>query len=296
MSEFVDPICTRHSSSEIDSIPSYMSYLIDPPDPHPEFYRARNAAGIAIQEQFNRLGGRLEEARDYKWVKPELSWPSFDHFTFGYRNQVFAVLVGIVRNGTVCLTSQEIDRCLAACTEHNIVPCLFLVDEATLQPVAEKWNLVHLETRRKIVPEEIATDLQVEMSEWEIRNFCIQIVRRHIEEQGGKIDSFCDLLGIDPQIWFEEVNGQRAWVIVRHYPQINGSENSEWIGFERSNPNLSTFDGYHAAVSMASNAAALYGRDGKLIPLSQRFTGSAPLYRGDEFYIKFEGLQRIYVC
>ena len=38
-----------------------------------------------------------------------------------------------------------------------------------------------------------------------------------------------------------------------------------------------------------------YDLEGKLIPLSQRFTGDAPLYRGDAFHIKFEGIKRIYV-
>ena len=251
---------------------------------------------MAIQAQFNRLKGKLDLAHDYKWVKPELSWPSFDHLTFGYRNQIFSVLVASVRNGKVSLRSEEISRCLAACEENNLVPCLFLVDEVTMRPTAAGWNLVHLESRNPISPDEMGSDLQVEMSDWELRNFSIQVVRSHIEDQGGKIDSFCDVLGIDPQIWFVDGKGQRAWAIVRHYPQITGDEKSEWTGYERSNPRLSAFDGYHAAISIASNAAFLNAKDGKSIPLSERFTGKAPLYRGDQFYIKFEGLERIYVC
>jgi hypothetical protein len=38
----------------------------------------------------------------------------------------------------------------------------------------------------------------------------------------------------------------------------------------------------------------LHDEEGNIIPLSERFSGAAPLFRGDGFYIKFEGLQRIY--
>jgi beta-xylosidase len=137
---------------------------------------------------------------------------------------------------------------------------------------------------------------QIEMSEWELRNFAIQIVRNSITEGGAsEIISFTDVLGVDPQIWFEDDQGNRAWVIVRHCPQMTGNEWKEHAGLEKSNPQLRPYDGYFAAVSLASSAPVLLDLEGKLIPLSERFTGQAPLYRCDSFHIKFNGLKRIHV-
>jgi len=39
----------------------------------------------------------------------------------------------------------------------------------------------------------------------------------------------------------------------------------------------------------------LHDLDGSIIPLSERFTGKAPLYRGDGFHIRYEGLKRIHI-
>ena len=272
-----------------------MSYNIDPNRPSELFLKARQLAGNTLQMLFQQERGKVDEAHDYKWIKAELTWPSFDHLTFSYRNQVFSVLVGATGPGELNLTKRDIDRCLEACAANNLIPCLFLIDERAMRPNSGGWNLLHLATRQPIIPEEVTSDTPEEMSDWELRNFCIQVVRNHIEEKGNAVESFCDVVGIDPQVWFQDKDGNRSWVIVRHYAQITGNEKSSWIGFEQSNSQLVPFDGYLAAVSIASSAPALRGKDGELIPLSQRFAGNAPRYRGDGFYVRFDGLQRIFV-
>lgn len=272
-----------------------MSHQIDSNEPSEQFLRARHVAGQALQQQFAREGGKVEPPIDYRWVKAELTWPSFDHLTFGYGNQIFSVLVDLTEAGRSGLTHKEINRCVEACEANHLIPCAFQIDARSTKPISAGWNLTHLVTHKSVVPSEWTNTDKIEMSEWELRNFCIQIVRNHIEEIGGEVMSFCDVPAIDPQIWFKDKSGNRAWVVVRHFPQITGDEKSAWIGFEKTNPQLSGFDGYLAAVSIASGEPILLSREGTIIPLSQRFNGDAPLYRGDKFYIKFEGLQRIFV-
>jgi hypothetical protein len=163
-----------------------------------------------------------------------------------------------------------------------------------LRPTSEGWNLTHFTTGARIIPDEIANEINIPMSEWELRNFAVQVVRNHIEqERKGNILSFCDVLQIDPQIWFEDINGNRCWVVVRNLKNENDA--SHWIGLEKSNPQLKPYDGFFAGVSLASSAPILCDTDGNLISLSERFSGKAPLYRGDQFYVKFDGLQRIHV-
>jgi len=273
-----------------------MSYQIDHSGPSPQFLNARNVAGVTLQEQFKRLGGKLDSRYDFRWVKTELTWPSFDHLTFAYGNQVFSVLVDAVEGGHPSISRQAMDRFLEATQENNLVPCIFPVNTETMLPTSAGWNLFDAVELTPLDPESFDTGGQVVMSEWELRNFAIQIVRDSITRDGSsKILSFTDVLGVDPQVWFQDANADRAWVIVRHCPQITGNEWEPYAGLEKSHPQLQSYDGYFAAVSLASSAPFLHDLDGNLVPLSERFTGKAPLYRGDGFHIKFDGLRRIYV-
>ncbi len=273
-----------------------MSYQIDPSNPSQEFHRARNAAGVRLQEMFKKFGDRVEPQHDYRWIKSDLTWPSFDHLTFAYRNQVFSVLVDFIQNGRTSLTQLDVKRCVDASTEHNLVPCVFPVDARTFRPLKDGWNLSNLESGVSVVPDDFVDDVKVEMSEWELRNFSIQIVRDHIEKNlKDTILSYCDVIGIDPQVWFEDQQGNRCWVIVRNFGLIDGSESSKFRGMETRNPQLVPYDGYFAAVSVASSEPVTLDLDAKLVPLSKRFDGSSPIYRGDGFYVNFKGLERIYV-
>jgi hypothetical protein len=273
-----------------------MSYRIDANEPSEQFLRARENASGLLQEQFSKFAGNLPPQKDFKWIKAELTWPSFDHLTFAYGNQVFSVLIDLMDSDHSSLQPGEVARCMNACTENNLIPCVFPVDSRTLVPLSSGWNLYHLADKHEIDPYGMTDDSRIEMSEWEIRNFCIQIVRGHLNEKMGAQElSFCDVLGIDPQIWFQDEEGSRSWVVVRHYPAITGEEKSKWVEFERSNPQLAAYDGFLAAVSLASSETILLDKSGRIIPPSERFSGNGPLYRGDGFYIKFDGLQRIHV-
>lgn len=274
-----------------------MSYQIDPQNPSKEFLRARNEAGVRLQEQFKKFAGRVEPQHDFRWIKADLTWPSFDHLTFAYKNQVFSVLVDLVQDRRGTLTSNEVKRCIDACTENNLVPCIFPVDAGSFRPLKDGWNLSNPESGASVVPNDCVDDIKVEMSEWELRNFAIQIVRDHIEKNlKGSILSYCDVLGIDPQIWFDDQHGNRCWVVVRNFGKIKGSESAEFTGIEARNPQLIPYDGFFAGVSVASSEPFTVDLDAKLVPLSKRFDGSAPVYRGDGFYINFKGLERIHVA
>jgi hypothetical protein len=272
-----------------------MSFPIDRPNLSPVFVEVWTIAGVALQAQFRQEAGKVEPQVDYRWIKAELTWPSFDHLTFGYGNQIFSVLVDVTHDGQFGLTEQQIDRCLKACTENNLIPCIFRVNPDPIRPASAGWNLEHLVTSQPIVPKEWANSERVELSEWELRNFSIQIILNHIDEIGGEVLSFCDVPGVDPQIWFSDKAGNRSWVIVRHFPKLSDDQASTWFGFEKSNPQLLDYDGYFAALSIASGEPILLDRDGSVIPLSERFTGLAPLYRGSMFDINFDKLQRIFV-
>ena len=274
------------------------SYQIDSSNPPPEFVEARSLAGATLEQQFNLLPQSGSSSRNAKWLKADLTWPSFDHLTFAYRDAVFSILVDIVERSESSLEPKATKRCLDAAALHNLIPCVFQVDRRTMQPSSGGWNLFDLrDGSTPVDPAQTPDTGTVPMSAWELQSFSVQVVRGHVTGQlGGKEHSFCDVLGIDPQIWFEDSKGNNGWVVVRNFPVLTGQEKSDWLGFAGTNPKLQKFDGYFAAVSIASSAPVLRDEQGNLIPLSERFTGQAPLYRGDSFCVKFEGLQRIHVA
>jgi hypothetical protein len=294
----LDASLARNSDSlkALENHNTAMGYEIDRTEPSPQFMKARYVAGCTLQEQFMKLGGKVKGPKGFRWVKAELTWPSFDHFTFCYGNRVFSVLVDAVVKGRTGISQQAMDRFLDATRGNNLIPCIFPVRTEKMHPVSPGWNLFDAVELTPVDPEAFDMSKQIVMSEWELQNFVIQIVRNSIIKDGAsEILSFTDLLGVDPQIWFQDGQGNRAWVIVRHCGQVTGSEWEEHVGLEKLNPQLRTYDGFFAAVALASSAPILLDLEGNIIPLSQRFTGTAPLYRGDGFHIKFGGLKRIYV-
>lgn len=272
------------------------SHEIPRPQPSAQFLHARNLAGLALQQKFSTLGGAQRASLDYRWIKSELTWPSFDHLTFAYGNQIFSVLVELIDGEDSQLSEQECKRCFDASVTHNLIPCIFQVSATSLKPLRDGWNLVALETGLPIKPNDFVTDERIEMSEWELRSMAIQIVRDKIAQERGEVLSFTDIIGVDPQVWFKDNAGKRSWVIVRHYPSLTGNEKNDFLGIENDHPQIAAFPGYFAAVSMASSEAVLYDRSGTVIPLSRRFDGTAPLYRGDQFYIKFDGLEKLHAA
>jgi hypothetical protein len=272
------------------------SYEISRSQPSEPFLRARNLAGMTLEQNFRVFGGKRKASLDYRWIKSELTWPSFDHLTFAYGNQIFSVLVELIDGEESELSEQECKRCFDASVTHNLIPCIFQVSATKMKPLRDGWNLVALETGLPIKPEDFVTDERIEMSEWELRSMAIQIVRDTITKEGGEVLSFTDVLGVDPQVWFQDNAGKRSWVIVRNYPRLNGDEKADFLDIANQHPQLASYSGYFSAVSMASSEAVLYDRSGSVIPLSRRFDGTAPLYRGDQFYIKFDGLVKLHVA
>lgn len=256
-------------------------HLVDRSEPSEVFLKARNVTGTVLQGMMDKAaGGDVDAKDDFRWIKHELTHPSFDDLTFTFKNKVFSVVIELIDGKNSLLSQQDRDRFSEATTEHNLVACLFKIQLDSMQPLYSDWNLVGLNSQNQITPEELVTTEKIVMSEWELRNFSIQVARNHItQEKGFRLLSFCCDLGIDPQMWFEDKNGKKNWIIVRclNLNASNDEEHKKWIGFEASNPLLKEYDGFYAGVSFASMEPVLLDTDGNIIPLSERFNGKAPM-------------------
>jgi hypothetical protein len=282
-----------------------IQYLIDRPEPSEIFLRARHIAGSQLQDQFNANNQKsVNSSYDgFKWIKAELTYPSFDNLTFAYKNSVFSVVIELIDDKGSSFTKQQKDRLLIACEENNLIPCTFRLNfkeksdnfisklmgnkeqlDYELKPIKQGWNLYDARTSQEIDPLYLASNEKTLMSEWELSNFAIQVVRNDLEKEGNQILSFCDLPEVNPQIWFKNKKGETGWVIVKHIKNENEKDYKEWVGLEDRNPQLKPYDGYFASVQLVPSVG--------WIGVSEFPTD---LFRGDGMYVNYKGLERIYV-
>lgn len=270
--------------------------------------KAINFAGSYLHNIFSKFNAdKKTHFERYNWIKTELTSPSFEDFTFSYKNAIFPVVIDVVIDGKSLLRPELKDRLCNQSTENDLIPCVFeVVVEGTphkhendgfscFKVTSPGFNLKHAATGKYINPEEYADDSDTLMSEWELRNLAVSIVKRDIEARKEfKLVAFCDVLNVDPQIWFDDESGKMCWVIVRFQSVLDESKASDFTNVANDNKSVAKFDGYFAPVSAAMGDAVLYDLDGKIIPPSRRFDGTAPLYRGHELYINYKGLIKIH--
>lgn len=52
------------------------------------------------------------------------------------------------------------------------------------------------------------------MSDYEFNNMAVSIVKDYIRKEKMKFESYCDIIGIYPQIWFKDENDEMSWIYV----------------------------------------------------------------------------------
>lgn len=282
-----------------------VQYLIDRPEPSEIFLKARHIAGSQLQDQFNANNQKNVDSshEGFKWIKTELTYPSFDNLTFAYKNSIFSVVIELIDDKNSSFTKHQKDRLIKSSEENNLIPCTFRLKfrekannflgrlmgnkdqlDYELIPLEQGWNLYDAITNKKIIPLKIASNDKTRMSNWELSNFAIQIVRNDLEKEGNKILSFCDLPEVNPQIWFKNIKGETGWVVVKHIKTENEKNYKEWVGLEKRSPQLKPYDGYFASVQIIPS----FGWNG----VSEFPTD---LCRGEGMYVNYKGLERIYV-
>ena len=250
-------------------------FLIDRPEPTEHFMESRRVLYTRMQEHFSfEFGEPPEIHAGYRIIKADIVFPSFDHFSFGYKNTLFSVLIDLVDEKNNSLTSKAmIENLVEVAKNNNLVPCLFKIRLNTMEPLMEGWNLLDAVTNELVIPEEIAKDKQVKLSEWEYNNLAINMV---VNSLNNKALFYCDTPGISPQIWFEDQEGKECWILVK-YAVASGSLKTpkDYIVPQE----LKRYDGYFAKVVL-SNAD----------PTNQ----DKPIYRTQPVSFEYHGLEKIW--
>ena len=256
--------------------------ILDRPEPGRQFLEDRMRAGAHIEQNIKKFYGLAEnENSDFRWIKTDLSYPSFDDFTFGYKSSIYSVLVQrVALNGhsyKIQDTGGRIDRLIHECRNNNLVPCIFPVLNENGRPMMpQSWNLINALTWKPADPMKQSSSELAEVSEWEFMNWAVQIVSDYLRNEGLKRLSYCDVLGITPQIWFEDEDGRECWieVICAKYPNTGSEKHSDYSKWPTE---VTSHKGFRAEVSFA-NAETLSGK----------------IYRTQGADVNFKGIKQIH--
>ena len=241
----------------------------DPADA--QFHTAWQAAGQHLQ----RLGGD-----GISWIRADLNPPLAEHLSFRLGNQLIFVYLQVA-DGVQSPSSKQLF--LSVCKEATAIAAVMPMELTgrTFQPAYGGWGLRDALTQAAIDPPSLVSDAKIEMSDWEVHDFAIQIVTSQIETAGNTILSKQPSPHIDPSIWFRDRQGP-AFVVVRsgRYPLSDAPKPANISEIAASCARLSR-RGFFASVSVAN-------AEQQTAPTSR---GPIPLFRGHGLVARFTDIE-----
>ncbi|MCP4074738.1 MAG: hypothetical protein GY744_00960 [Gammaproteobacteria bacterium] len=243
--------------------------------PSPAFVKAWQAAGHHLQKQGQE---------GINWVRADLNPPMAEHLSFRIGNQLIFIFVEAAEFNF----QQNPESFLKAAKVATAIPCILTMTGQLSEytPASSGWGLVHAETGKAVNPLELVTDELIQISDWELHDFAIQVVKESLKKAGKNVFSAQSSLTIDPSIWFEE-SGHAYWVVVRatRYPEPETQTPSN-IDDIKDNCSPMGKAGYFASVSAGNS-------EDPFDPKAKQSKNTLPLYRGHPMFIKYEGLKEI---
>lgn len=243
-----------------------------------DFARCWNAAGLHIQ---NQAQGPLQS-----WLRAHLNPPFLEHLSFRLGNQLFFIQLEDVddRLGT----PGNPDGLLSiadGCAGHACVMPMRRVG-ADWEPTEPGWGLLDARTRKLIDPPALISGEKIVMTDWELQDLAVQVVRDELAKEGRELMSWNGNPGVNPSLWFVGDAGPE-WVVVRavRYPGGEAKLLSN-ISEMQAHFNKLGHPGHFASVAVASV-------DDPFDPDAATNGNVVPLYRGHGMHIKYEGLQPI---
>ena len=171
-----------------------------------EFAECWSAAGRHLDAQM--------QGASNSWLKATLSPPFLEHLSFRLGNQLFFIRLEDAQGSEIVPGSRE--GLLAIARGCRGVACLMSMrrEGETWRPAQAGWGLVSLADGSPVVPPDLVTDELIEMTDWELQDFAVQIVRHQLEGAGRRMMSWQGNPAVDPSLWFVGDDGPE-WVLVR---------------------------------------------------------------------------------
>jgi len=243
--------------------------------------QAVQVAGQAIQDYANDRG--LEHP-DFAWLQTYPNHPSFQHLCFRAANKVYSIIIALhgfqskdgKEDDSIVVFKRDYENLLCESKKNNLIPCIVPISARPGLPMLNGGRLINSETNI-IFQIEGQNEEAVPMSEWEINNMGIFTVIDYLQKEGFSIISYCDVVGINPQIFCEKEE-KKAFVVVRSIPI--GLRNNAFGVNKNILKKLEGYEAYFADVQYAN------------VHNNGDFEDKV-LWRGDEYYCNFTGLQEM---
>ncbi len=195
-------------------------YDIEMQEASQEFAHCWKAAGDHIQ--------RMAQGQ-MPWLKANLNPPFLEHLSFRMGNRLFFVRLEDV-DGRLAVpgTREGLLAIAEGCKGHAcIMPMRRRGGEWIVD--GQGWGLRDLRTGQAIDPVVLIGDELIEMTDWELHDFAVQVVKDHLVKQGRTLMSWQGNPAVDPSIWFVGDSGPE-WVVVRvvRYPRMSPEPPAHW--------------------------------------------------------------------
>ena len=243
-----------------------------------EFSRCWQAAGVHIQ---NQAQGPLQS-----WLRAHLNPPFLEHLSFRLGNQLFFIQIQDVDD--ILEMPGHLGGLLSIAYGCNGHACLMPMQKISgeWRCVGPGWGLIDARTEITVNPVALISNESIEMTDWELQDFAVQVVRDQLVKDGRQLMSWQGNPNVDPSIWFVGDNGPE-WVVVRaaRWPERDAAvpENIAQIAANC----LATGKTGHFAVVRATNSNDPFDPQAKL-------SGNyIPLMRGEGISVGYTGLKLI---
>lgn len=199
------------------------AYEVPTEDFSKEFAACWNIAGSTLQRQADAEGFCGPPPKgSFFWLKAELCPPFLEHLSFRLGNQIFLIRIEAAEAGIHSPGSRE--GLLRAAQGWHGHPCIFQVKKRgnRLLPALPGWGLVHAQTNELLDPATLVTSDDIELTDWELHDFAILVVRNDLQDKGRQIMSWASDPEVNPSLWFIGDSGPE-WAIVRaaRHPQTS---------------------------------------------------------------------------
>lgn len=250
-------------------------YKIEARQASEDFAKCWRAAGTHLQKQVQ--GG-------ISWLKADLVPPILEHLSFRLGNQAFYVRIeDLAGRLEVPASRQGLMHVANGCNGHAcLMPMKKRVTDGQWVPDCAGWGLIDATTGSSIDPLALVSDEKIEITEWELHDFAVQVVRDQLRKEGYEIMSAQGHPNADPSIWFVGDSNRPEWVVVRavRYPESDAERPRHWAGIAASCAELSKI-GHFASVAFVST-------DNSYDP----GRGVTPLWRGHGVHVRYAGLEK----
>jgi len=226
-----------------------------------EFYECWRIAAQFIESQSEEL----------RWLRGHLSPPFIEHLSFCLGNQIFFLQIFDV-DEVLQTPNSNLNGLISFAKECNAISCLLPMKkiEKNWQPQGKEWCLINAETMEDINPKNLITEQEIEMSDWEIQDMAVTLVKDKLENEGKSIMSWQSNPGVYPSIWFEdEIGPQYVIVSAVRYPVKEGKLPKNIEEIKREHKKLSSMGHFTSVMLVNTNDPFdfLAKKNGNFLPL-----------------------------